>query len=122
MSIRIIASILRKEYNFGEVDLRSFNMSELVRKLKKVSGIKIRCVEEIKVYVRLPGSNEVSKVTNCAEFVKIIALFDELGKNKLCLKVDYVVTIHNSGEEEFSDYAESKDIDHVDKRTCKVQH
>lgn len=115
----MIASILGKKHNLGEVDSRSFSISELVRKLKEVCGIKIGCVEEIKVYVTLPRGNKVSEVTNCAKLVGIIALFNELGGDKLCLKVDYTVIIHESGEEKFSFYAKSKDVDHMIKVTCE---
>ncbi|KAJ4728046.1 protein FAR1-RELATED SEQUENCE 5-like [Melia azedarach] len=119
MSIKVIASVLGKEYNLGEVDSRSFSMGELVRKLKEVRRMKIECVKEINIYARLPGGNEVSEITNCAELVGIIALFDELGEDKLCLKVDYAVTVHESDEEEFSNYVESKDVDHIGKGTCE---
>lgn len=67
MSINIVETVLGNEFNVGEVDSNSITLSSLVRKMREVCRIKVRSVEEVKIYVKLSRGNELCQISNCAE-------------------------------------------------------
>ncbi|KAJ4729569.1 Zinc finger, PMZ-type [Melia azedarach] len=113
MSIKVIVSMLGKESDLGKVDSKNFTLNELVKKLRGVCGMKIELVDDVRLYVRLPGGNEVSEIRMDAELDGIITLFEELGEDTLCLRVERAINAQGSDEEELNDY-----IDYVKNRAA----
>lgn len=76
MSVKIMVNVFENEYNLGEVDFNFFTLSDLVSKMRKVCGIKVGSVEEMRIYVKLPAGNELCQINNYGELGRIIALLN----------------------------------------------